>query len=262
MYDKCKCCVFIGAKQQTTSMDAFQKLVAEITNKTTTKNTNSIESIQNNVVGEAVRSVNRTVVEKWRDHLPDVIDPIVEKKYIPEIIMHKMNGHFCEGLHHQIHMVYIVTDMITLRVSVIAKNKENEIIAWIQTVDTNTLHLAVNWHTKMVKHFRYGGSEFTDMLNRKCQIYYDQLVTEESVDGSIEGSVDEKEVPHTKAPRIQPLRSTRKLKSYEETDCNENDMKQTVPYFPPSELLKSSKKEKRKRKTGYTRGTYKKRKGV
>jgi hypothetical protein len=256
--------VFIVAKQQTTNRGAFQNLVAEIKNDTITKDKTEPFVIQNIDVLKMVRSVNHTMIEKWRGSLPkvpEVIDLTAETPHIPANIVHKMHGHFCEGLHRKIHTVEIVTDMVAFNVSIIAKNKENVVIACMQTIDTDNPRFTIDWHTEMVKHIRHGGSKFTNLLNLECHRYYSQTDTKKSI--------EEKEVcemplpvPSTKAPRIQPLRSTRKLKSYAETDCNENDMKQTVPHFLPSELLKSLKKEKRKRKTRYTRGPYKKRKGV
>jgi hypothetical protein len=230
-----------------TSDDTFQTLVSKIKNDNIQK---ELFVTQNDITGEG--------------------------PYIPANIVHKMQGHFCEGLHHKIHMVVVVADMELFNVKVIAINKEGDVVAQMQTIDTGKPRVAIEKHTDMVKHIRHGGSEFTDILNLECRLYYSEMATKKNTYESVDESVDEKEVcvdekevyeiplpvPH-KAPRIQPFRSTRKIKSYTKPGCKENDMKQTVESNLLSETLKSCNKKRKVRMSRYTCGSYtKKRKGV
>lgn len=251
MYSKCKCCVSIVAERQTTNRDEIQKLVTMIKNDSETNNTNYKTKsfvIQNNVV----RDVNRIIFEKWSDPLPAVIDLTVEEPYIPANIVHRMYGHLCKGLHRQIHTVDVVTDMLAFNVLVIAKSRENIVVAMVRTIETDGPTCTINWHTEIVKRVRLGGSEFTDMLNHRCQQYYTPQATEKSVEKK-----EVREMPppvsHTKASHIQPSRS------YMDHEYTEYDMDQVVAY---SMLSKSSNKKRKDSKPGYRRGTYKKRKDV
>ena len=98
-----------------------------------------------------------------------------------------------------------------------------------------------------MKHIRLGGSEFTDMLNRRCQRYYTPQATEKSVEKKEVCEIPPP-VPSTKASHIQPSQSTQKRKSYVDPDYTE--------YCMPS---KTSNKKIEARKPGYKRGPYKKR---
>lgn len=220
MYRKCKCCVSIVANQQTTSKAEFQNIVTKIR-----KNTDSIKSNQNTkhkTESFTVRKVNRSLFDKWSDTMPTTVDSTVEEPYIPANIVHRMYGHSCKGIHHQIHTIDVVADMLAFNVHVIARNMTNTVVALVRTIETSGPTCTIDWHTKMVKNIRLGVSEFTDMLNRRYQKYYISQATKKSVDEIVDGIVEKKEV-----------------------------------YFLPSKTLK---KKRKARKTGYTRGPYKKKK--
>lgn len=249
MYSKCKCCVSIVAERQTTNRDEIQKLVTMIKNDSGTKNTKSIKSNQNTnhktksfvIQNNVVSGVNRIVV-----------DLTVEEPYIPANIVYRMYGHLCKGLHRQIHTVDVVTDMLAFNVYVIAKNRENIVVAMVRTIETDGPTCTINWHTEIVKRVRLGGSEFTDMLNHGCQQYYTPQATEKSVEKRKAREMPPP-VSHTKESHIQPSRS------YMDHEYTEYDMDQAVEY---SMLSKSSKKKRKDHIPGYRRGTYKKRKDV
>jgi hypothetical protein len=222
MYNKCKCCVSIVALQQTTNMGEFHKLVTKIKSNQNTKDKTRSFVIHNNVV----REVNRTAV-----------DLTTEETYNPSNIMYRLHRFACKGIHHQIHTVDVVADMLAFNVFVIAKNKSNTVVAFVRTIKSDGPTCTIDWHKEMVKYIRRGDSEFTDTLNRRCQRYYTPQVTEKSVEGKEVCEIPPP-VPSTKESHIQPSQSTQKRKSYVDHPSNE------------------------KRKThnpGYTSGPYKKR---
>ena len=219
MYSKCKCCVPIVAKQQTANSDAFQTFVDEIKN-----NTNSIKLNHNN-------TVNITV----------------EDPYIPLDIVYIMHRGSCKGLHRNIRTVKVVADIHKSVVNVIAKNRTNTIVAFIQTVEADGPTCTIDWYMRMVKHMRLGDSEFTGMLNIRCQMYYIQKVSKEV----------SKEVPITNEPQDQSLLSTQESKQCGDPDRGEYNTGQKVNCSPTTDTVKPPTE---KRKPGYRRGPYKKRK--
>jgi len=231
--------VSIVAKRQTTNRDEFHKLVTKIKTDAGTKNTESNKSNQNTkdktrsfvIQNNVVREVNRTVV-----------DLTVEEPYTPSNIVYRMYGYSCKGIHHQIHMVDVVADMLAFNVFVIAKNRSNTVVAFARTIESDGPTCTIDWHKEMVKHIRLGGSEFTDTLNRRCQRYYTPQVTEKSVEKKEVCEIPPP-VPSTKESHIQPSWSTQKRKSYVDPDYTSNEKRKT-------------------HNPGYKRGPYKKRKDV
>lgn len=101
-----------------------------------------------------------------------------DETFIPSKIVFKVLGGTCRGLHHKIHTVDIVADMMYYNICIVAKNKDGVIIGMVRSVNTSGPSVTIKWHWEMVHHVRYGGSDFTDMINHECVQYYDMLEEE------------------------------------------------------------------------------------